>query len=154
VGIQGLTGETGQRGVRGPIGPAGFEPLPTGKSVSGDFELSLPEPEGLHEKPIGAAVTFPVPLAAAIPATAVEVLEPEKTSVSCPGVGQAARGHLCVYVANEEGVEGNGAIYDPEAAPVEKVPVTGTGRFGFGIKYLMTGIVSPLVFGTYTVTAA
>lgn len=47
---------------------------------------------------LGDAITYPAPLAAAMPAANVHFLAPTSDPIAaCPGAGQAAAGHLCFY---------------------------------------------------------
>src|SRR5689334_20586326 len=112
-GAKGAKGDTGATGPAGPAGPAGatgqtgpagasFSPdatLPSGKSLTGPWAVG-----DWASTFMGTQVEFRIPLAAEIPGTNAEYLAQGTTSASCPGFGQAAAGHLCVYTN-----EGTGA---------------------------------------------
>lgn len=156
IGPQGVTGPPGPKGQRGVQGEPGFSALsrlPSGNSESGDFTAGAPSAENKEEVVVGSA-TFSVPLSMALTAEHVKAVPVGKLTTECPGVGQAARGYLCLYVASLAGLEAEPLVYDPEAAPTESGPVAGTGLFGFAMSWTTTGPGTPLVFGTYTVTAA
>ncbi|MGO9489674.1 MAG: hypothetical protein ACLQBB_11665 [Solirubrobacteraceae bacterium] len=148
VGPQGVTGPPGPKGSRGETGIAGYEQLPSGKSISGDFEM-----QGTAEaKTLGGAATFSVPLAASIPATNVYVLAVGVVNAECTGIGHAARGVLCIYIRSISGLE-KPVVYDPEAEEHEGKLIEGSGLFGFGIRWSVPAPAPSSVYATYTVTA-
>jgi hypothetical protein len=76
------------------------------------------------------------------------------TSTSCPGPGQAAPGHLCVY---REGVGGQGltfrGFYNPEFGNSPFLSsATGASQSGTAL-YLATSTNHSTVHGTWAVTA-
>jgi hypothetical protein len=80
---------------------SGLTTLPSGKSESGFYAAGGGDSE---EGYIAQGITFPQPLAAAIPKGNVEWLTEGKTSASCPGVGRAAPNHVCLYDNEASGV--------------------------------------------------
>jgi len=89
---------------------SGLTTLPSGKSESGFYASGGGESAGGY---IADGITFPQPLASRIPEGNVEWLRAEETSPSCPGVGQAAPNHVCLY-DNEESEVDLCCIYDFE----------------------------------------
>ena len=69
--------------------------------------------------------SYPVPLPARTPVPTLEYRPPSlPTSATCPGIGRAVRGRLCIYVVNETNILG------------AALATTGGGeskRFGFGV---------------------
>jgi hypothetical protein len=80
---------------------SGLTTLPSGKSESGFYASGGGDSE---EGYIAQGITFQQPLAASIPEGNVEWLREGETSSNCPGVGKAARNHLCLYDNEESGV--------------------------------------------------
>jgi hypothetical protein len=80
---------------------SGLTTLPSGKSESGFYAAGGGESE---EGYIAQGITFPQPLASRIPEGNVEWLLEGETSPNCPGAGQAAPNHLCLYDNEESGV--------------------------------------------------
>jgi hypothetical protein len=150
VGPQGVTGATGRQGQRGPEGEPGFSALsllPSGKTESGDFTVSVPVSEqGIT---VSAAVTFSVPLSAPIPAEHVEFTTASTPGENCLGPGLARRGWLCVYTSSVLHTEPEAFSFNPEASPA-----VGSGRYGVGFNWTssVAGIVR--ITGTYSVTAS
>jgi hypothetical protein len=143
-----VTGPGGARGLRGPQGEPGFSALsqlPSAKTESGDFALSAPAAN--VGETLSTAVTFPVPLAAAIAAEKVEFATVTTGKEHCAGPGTAAKGYLCLYTNSTTNVEKPSA-FDPEAAATE-----GTGRFGVGLSWKATATGPAAVSGTFSVTA-
>jgi hypothetical protein len=89
---------------------SGLTTLPSGKSESGFYASGGGESASGF---IADGITFPQPLASRIPKGNVEWLREEEISPSCPGVGQAAPNHVCLY-DNEESEVDLCCIYDFE----------------------------------------
>jgi hypothetical protein len=148
VGPQGVTGAIGSRGARGPQGEPGFSALsqlPSGRTESGDFALSAPAANAAET--LSTAVTFSVPLTAAIAAEKVEFATVTVGKEHCAGPGTAAKGYLCVYTNSTTNVE-KPSTFNPEAAATD-----GTGRFGAGLSWKAVAEAPAAVSGTYTLTA-
>ncbi len=144
-GVQGLPGHQGSKGQQGERGPSALTVASGGETESGDFALSVPEAEGGATYSTG--VTFEVPLPAG--ASNVFFLAPGAHEGSCPGVGQAARGTLCLY-ENAAVNLGAPVASDPETDP----PVSGeSGRFGAVLSFPAAAPGALSVAGTYSVTA-
>jgi hypothetical protein len=161
ISIQGPTGERGLKGEKGALGgrgsdgangTSGYEPLPAGRSVSGEYAVrSEDAAEGAS---LQEAISLPMGLSSAIPAGHVlysSIAAP--ASEHCSGPGHADRGYLCIYSAGSTGL-GAPTPSDPEVSPV----VTGgTGEHGFVLSWAVTVAATKEapVFdvGTYTVTA-
>jgi len=155
VGPQGVTGQIGTKGPKGEPGPDGFSALstlPPGGSESGEIQVAGPGvPSGVV---VVSAVTFSVPLAAALNEEHTLILADDLTVPEhCPGIGEAGRGYLCIYIRSGVKVEET-TVYDPEADASKGVPVEGSGRYGFGV-HLKPAELVPLagLYATYTVTA-
>jgi hypothetical protein len=120
----------------------GLSTLPSGHSESGFYAAGS---GGGNAGYIAQGITFPQPLAAAIPTGNVEWLKSGTTSASCPGHGSAAAGHLCLYDNEEFGVSlcciYDFAFNDPAA-----------DKNGF-IIYWDPSVPSAYVSGEWTVTA-
>jgi Collagen triple helix repeat (20 copies) len=85
-------------GTSGSGGGGGYpEFLPTGKSEKGDWAFAYPDAGEILKEPI----SFPIPLAAALPASQVHFIFPGETPpTGCPGTfeePEAESGNLCVY---------------------------------------------------------
>jgi hypothetical protein len=96
TGPTGLTGPTGATGGTGATGFSGFtETLPSGKTETGAWKL--PQSETI----VSDAISFPIPLPAALAASNVHFLGTgEGETATCPGTvadPKAIPGHLCVY---------------------------------------------------------
>jgi hypothetical protein len=147
-GATGATGATGAPGAPGGPGAAGFSALstlPSGVSESGAYDIgsTLPSASGAVE----GQISFPVPLATALPLSNTVHNAPGKTSASCPGPGHAARGFLCIYATEEEWV-GTFSIYNTETTGTK-----GAGRLGAGVLIAAKTEPTPYSVGTWTVTA-
>jgi hypothetical protein len=94
----------------------------------------------------GEGFSFPHPLAAALDASHVVWLH-GTTTTSCPGVGQAAAGYLCVYAAFATGL-----APDDGHAVNTREDEGGADTYGFILAFDVTG-VDPLTYGSWTVTA-
>jgi hypothetical protein len=127
AGAQGLKGDTGAQGPPGPFA----ETIPNGKTLRGayawGFDATAASRFGADSISFGARMSAPL-VAHVIQAGGAAPPE-------CPGVGQAAPGHLCVYeqfADNRTGpfiwnTEAGGSNTSPNGAMVYGYSV-GTGR--------------------------
>lgn len=121
---------------------SGLSTLPPGHSESGFYATAS---GGGASGYIAEGITFPQPLAAAIPTGNVEWHTAGTTSSSCPGPGRAARNHVCLYDNEQLGVS-LCCIYDfAEDDPA-------ADRNGF-IAYWYPSAADAYVSGEWTVTA-
>jgi hypothetical protein len=93
-----------------------------------------------------AAIEFRPTLPADIPVANAHRQAPGTTSSNCPGIGQAAPGHLCVYEAWNNGMPTFIAFHDPMSSSAA-VRTTGT------VLIWSSTTVAGNVRGTWTVTA-
>lgn len=128
---------------------SGLTTLPSGRSESGFFQIGTITFPASPESAIQGNVSFQQPLAAPIPHGKSEIiflsLQPNAT---CPGPGQAAPGHLCVYDTLEAGLRSPGAMFVNGFTAGKEA----TAQYGFDIE----AVVEPsggLVIGSWTVTA-
>jgi hypothetical protein len=140
TGAQGIQGPPGERGKTGLTGPV--EPLASGQSESGFYASGSGGGESGY---IAQGITFRQPLAAPIAEGDAEWLKAGETSASCPGVGEAAVGHLCLY-DNEEDELNLCCIYD------NALDEPAADKNGFIVYWEPTG-PEAYVSGEYTVTA-
>lgn len=143
--LAGRAGPTGAQGIQGPPGErgkTGLEPLASGQSESGFYASGSGGGESGY---IAQGITFRQPLAAPIAEGNAEWLKEGETSASCPGVGQAAIGHLCLY-DNEENEVNLCCIYD------NALDEPAADKNGFIVYWEPTG-PEAYVSGEYTVTA-
>jgi hypothetical protein len=144
-GARGLTGPRGFTGPQGPVGPQGpkgetGDPwtaggfLPSGASLGGTWVAGV-GPEVFAGKGAAAAsISFGIPLQA--PPTIVIVKkgkEGEEHAAECPGSvisPKAASGNLCLYTAEEAGLELQSAIPAPVGAILTYLGTPGTGNAG------------------------
>jgi hypothetical protein len=143
TGAPGAPGAPGAAGREGPAGLSALSNLPAGQSESGVYDIGSALPSS--GVAIEGDITFPVPLAAAIPHGNVTVNKPGASTANCPGAGRAAAGFLCIYSVEEEGVK-TFAVSNTET------PGPGSGRLGAGI-LLQGSSTTPYSHGTWTVTA-
>jgi hypothetical protein len=113
AGPRGVAGATGATGPQGPAGPAGQDltfttTLQAGQTLTGVYTAAGPASSGF----MGTTIEFRPRLPANIPAANYHYVG--TANANCPGPGQAAAGHMCVY---ENWL--NGAAYtthvDPES---------------------------------------
>jgi hypothetical protein len=109
----------------GGASPAAFQ-----RSVlqSGHTEAGVYDDEGTGPGDMGTAVTYPIPLPAALDIAHVVMNEDGSTSTYCPGTGQAARGYLCVYESSH-GNANFGFIDDPSVSGGK----SGSSAIGFSM---------------------
>jgi len=146
AGANGVPGATGATGAAGANGFSALSTLPSGASESGAYSVetgnATAKPEQLTE-----SESFSIPLAAPIDVAHVQYLPVGATVPNCPGVGQAARGFLCLYSGEEAG------LVEPEVFNFESRKfVEGTGRFGFSLQWTVL-LQEGLDAGSWTVTA-
>jgi len=143
IGPIGPQGQTGEPGPRGPSGGRG-EPAPSelahGASESGDFGL-----RGVG--PLAESITFRIPLTATIAKAQVVFAKAGTPVENCPGPGAATRGYLCIYSAISSEVK-EMKSFDAESGERPE----GSGKLGFTLEVLGTGMASLADEGTYTVT--
>jgi hypothetical protein len=145
AGAAGATGTAGTAGAAGANGFSALSTLPSGASESGAYSV---ETGNATVAQLTESQSFSIPLAAPIDVAHVQYLPVLATSPNCPGVGQAARGFLCLYSGEETG------LVQPEVFNFESGKfVEGTGRFGFSLQW---GVLLKEAFeaGAWTVTAA
>jgi hypothetical protein len=141
-GPKGADGAPGHEGAKGVAGQFALLPLPSGQSESGEYAMH-PANTGTGE--YVEAMTFPIRLAAVIPAE--NAVWTATTTAHCSGPGHADPGYLCVYSQGVSGAE-SPEIRNYEGASLEE----GTGHFGFYLEWPITGPEASDI-GTYTVTA-
>jgi hypothetical protein len=155
-GLRGLPGATGPPGAHGAAGAPGapgapgtpFDAnatLPSGQTLTGVFAVG----GGLNQTMI-ATIQFSPQLPADLPAASVHYVAGSPTP-DCPGQGQAARGHLCVYeAAKAPGVTFIGIFNTPNEA-------AGAHRRGADVDYTTPASSSQpaalAVRGSWAVTA-
>ena len=141
-GIQGTPGERGKTGPPGSLEVGSIEVLASGHSESGFYASGSGGGESGY---IAQGITFRQPLATPIAEGNAEWLKAGETSASCPGVGEAAVGHLCLY-DNEEYELNLCCIYD------NALDEPAADKNGFIVYWEPTG-PEAYVSGEYTVTA-
>ncbi|MHB8233863.1 MAG: hypothetical protein ACYDHT_04345 [Solirubrobacteraceae bacterium] len=148
AGKNGATGKSGVNGANGANGTNGSNlttqtPLASGQSESGWFAVG----DGDSTKGfVGDGITFSQPLSAPIVENHVIFNPIGSTSSTCPGVGQAARGFVCLYLAEDEGMTFNGAF------PFNTKITNAADRFGFAL-YFNAVLAEGFADGSWTVTA-
>jgi hypothetical protein len=142
-GAKGATGAAGAAGAAGANGFSALSTLPSGASESGDFTVA--DGETVAEN-VNESITFPIPLAAPIDG-AHAIYVTTGSAPNCPGIGQAARGFLCVYSVERKTIALE-FIYSYDSG----AHALGTGRFGFNMEWvpIKTGSFDT---GAWTVTA-
>lgn len=129
----------------GAIGVAST--LGSGQSLTGPWSVSA----GIDDW-AGLSVQFRLPLAAPIAGANTHYLaRNDPPTAECPGYGQAAAGHLCIYTneGNPSGIVFS-AIYHNEGDLTASV--AGAGVYGFHL-YFSSNATDTYLSGTYTVTA-
>jgi hypothetical protein len=142
VGPQGAVGPVGPQGPKGDTGPKGNagDPwtaggfLPSGKSLAGTWVAGV-GPEVFAGKGAAAAsISFGLPVSAPPQIVIVKKeKEGEEHVAECPGslaVPLAAKGKLCLYTAQESGLELQTAIPSPVGAIITYLGTPGTGDAG------------------------
>ncbi len=144
AGSKGAAGAQGAQGAAGVNGAPAPSTLPSGASESGEYNVGT---GNVTLEYINDQHSFAIPLAAPLDGPHA-IFVPGGSVPNCPGVGQAARGFLCVYRATEEGLA-NPDIYSHESSATA---VPGTGRFGFDIQWTVL-LKEGFDAGSWTVTA-
>jgi hypothetical protein len=104
-GAQGAQGARGATGLQGPAGPFPTGNLPGGVTLRGDW-MNLCDN---NEPTCWSDISFGYQMAAPLAAQYVIGTAPP----NCPGAGQAAAGHLCVYETQAGDLnEGGSTIFD------------------------------------------
>jgi hypothetical protein len=140
-------GPQGPQGAKGADFTAGSS-LRSGEVLNGPFGVGRDGSAAGGTNYMVTGIQFAPHLAADLCAGAscVEYLPAATTSATCPGVGQAAAGHLCFYEAVTQGTATFVGAYDP-AGGVQGVRRWGTTLF-------MSGDDDPgYVRGTWTLKA-
>ena len=146
TGKEGPAGKEGKEGKEGKAGQSALSPLPTGQSESGEFDQRTGNTA--TSTYVDESLTFPIPLAAPIPAEHVIYTAASSPKPHCSGPGHAEAGYLCVYSGFRLGYSEPSAIFDYETGAYRE----GAGRFGFDIEWTAT-TADGYDDGTYTVTA-
>jgi hypothetical protein len=160
AGPGGVTGTAGSPGAKGQAGDAGGEgPVSAAPTVLEPGQTESGVWGGGHEITEGGTryrvtASFPIQLALPLRQSSVGYV-PKGTppTVSCPGMGQAAPGVLCLYEGTSLNLKTPSAedVFDPEEFEGQP-PVT--GRSGFAIELTSAGTEDPSsVTGTFAVTA-
>jgi hypothetical protein len=141
-GKNGANGKNAANGTNGANGASGQNltsqtPLAAGQSESGSFAV------GGNEGLAGQGISFSQPLAAPIAAGNILFNAPKTTSTNCPGVGQAARGFVCIYAAELVKATFNQSLN----SNLEK----GSDKFGFVLYF--NAEAKAVADGAWTVTA-
>ncbi len=171
-GPPGVTGATGATGAAGPAGAAGKEgkqgvihpgeTLPSGATETGQWILTGSAAGGF-ELAGAATLSFPIPLKEPLANTTSKVIhpgegehEPNESSYianhECGGTVEnpvAAPGFLCIFVAEEENVQGF-SVFDASA---KEPNGNGAGKTGVGMKGITkeAGVLNAR--GSWAVTA-
>jgi Collagen triple helix repeat (20 copies) len=135
-GETGAKGDTGERGPKGDTGDpwtaGGF--LPSGKSLGGTWVAGVGPEIALGKGAAAASISFGLPLP-----TLPEVVIVKKNqegiehAAECPGsvaIPLAAKGKLCLYTAQDAGLEFQSATPSPYGAIVAYLGTPGTGNAG------------------------
>jgi hypothetical protein len=152
AGATGATGATGPKGDAGPKGDKGADftadtTLASGKTLTGQwgtFGTATANGGSLSD-----VVNYRLPLAATPAANSAHYITTPAYTTQCPGVGQAAAGHLCIYSIASAGATFSG-IYGIEPG------TTGGGRGakdGFQISFNTTGTGGAWSYGAWAMTA-
>ncbi len=147
-GAPGAPGANGAAGATGKEGPAGKD-VPT-VLASGKSEHGYYAGWGIGGGYLGTAITFQIPLSAALDETHVHFV-PEGTSLppACPGKASAptaASGNLCVYQTSHGGTT-FGNIF-----PESTGSGTGADLDGFGLYFNAGGTTGDWDYGSWAVT--
>ena len=147
AGKNGTNGAAGKNGANGTNGTNGTNlttqtPLASGQSESGWFAAADGDSTTGF---VGEGISFSQPLSAPLPTGRVVFNIIGGTSPNCPGVGQAARGFVCLYPA-----EGEGMTFD--IALDFNLNTNAADRFGFAL-YFNAVLTKGFVDGSWTVTA-
>jgi hypothetical protein len=136
VGAQGAQGVVGPQGPKGDAGnpwtAGGF--LPSGASLGGTWVAGVGPELGFGKGAAAASISFGLPLQAPPEIVIVKKgKEGQEHVAECPGsvaVPIAAKGKLCLYTAQESGLELQSAIPAPVGAILTYLGTPGTGDAG------------------------
>ncbi len=152
-GPAGKEGPQGKEGRSGPVPPSGT--LEADETETGAWEIST----GAEENPV-AAISFAIPLPAALGESHVHYVEKGGTGPTCPGTAEepmAEPGNLCVYqvftenIMLEGGLAKGALIANPGEAPLSGTP--GAAPSGALVRLKAeTGAKSVYAYGTWAVT--
>jgi len=149
LGAQGAAGANGKDGTNGNNGNNGANFFVTSTLQSGQTESGIYAAWGGKEFSdyMSDTINFRIPLVSALSSTQVSFLtHGQGATASCPGPGNAAPGHLCVY-ETAGGNDGYIQIYNPA------VDFDGSAATGFDIVFASLGGSPAYTYGTWTVTA-
>jgi hypothetical protein len=135
--------------------------LPSGKTEEGSWSFSTS-----NEEVIITSISFPIPLAKALAASAVHYVGPTEKPTGCAGSAKeptAAAGTLCVYQSAALGVALNASsetattiIFTPGASLLELLTetgkVTGASPGGAGLQFGPLEKEIHIGWGTWAVT--
>jgi hypothetical protein len=140
------TSEVVCNGANG-TGGSGGGTLGSGETETGQFGMQWKaEPGGFQNL---EAISFPRPLAVALPVTSVHYLKPGETTTGCTGSPQnptAASGTLCLYVAAESNLEAVPGFTSDETT------LQGTGKSGVLMNLVGENEAATYFHGIWAVT--
>jgi hypothetical protein len=145
-GANGTNGANGANGSNGANGTNGANlttqtPLASGQSESGWFTVG----DGTSASGfVGQGISFSQPLSAPIGTEKVVFNNVGATTPTCPGVGQAARGFVCIYTAEIQKMSFDTALDF-------KLDQNSADKFGFALYFAAEG--AGFADGSWTVTA-
>jgi hypothetical protein len=147
-GAQGPTGPSGRDGSNGSPGSPGTDLTASSTLAPGQTESGIFGANANVEGGFGStAIQFRPLLATGVSEGSLHYVPMKGSDPNCPGPGQAARGHLCLY----EGVNSNMSFlgfYNPKASIAHSADGTGVVAFFTDT----TGTMNH-VRGTWSVTA-
>jgi len=135
-----------KQGAAGPAGPAGASFTASSSLASGETLTGIWAVASSTNQNAVDAIQFSPQLPVGLGPGSVHELPPSNTSSACPGMGQAAAGHLCVYVRASAAVSLLG-IFDPASGGA------GANRGGALISFSGASSGNPYADGTWAVTA-
>lgn len=117
----------------------------SGSTESGSFAPSMATE--VASQTLWTAISFPQPLAEPLSGSSKVVVTTSSTA-DCPGVGQAAAGYLCLYVAGDSGLSAT----TPSGVYVDSP--SGAGKYGVSLSW-ETNLVATTayIYGSWTVSA-
>jgi len=138
-GLQGLQGPKGDVGPKGPKGDTGSPWtaggfLPSGATLGGTWVAGVGPDLGAGKGAAAASISFGLPLPT-LPQIVIVKKDQEgvEHATECPGsvaIPKAAKGKLCLYTAQEAGLELQSAIPSPYGAIVSYLGTPGFGNAG------------------------
>jgi hypothetical protein len=144
-GAQGLPGAPGRDGSNGTPGTdlTVSSTLAPGRTESGIFAANANVEGGYGS----TAIEFRPLLATGVAEGNLHYIPQKAADPSCPGPGEAARGHLCLYEGVNSGMVFLG-FYSPKASTSHNADATGVVAF-----FTDSGGIQKHVRGTWSVTA-